>query len=385
MGVNGAGETLPDLQGDVEAIKVELGARSYDILIGSGLVAGAGQHVANLFPNSRCAIVSDSSVYELHGRVLESSLDAAELEYEAVIVSPGEPSKSLATLENVVEAVIACGMERGDVVIAFGGGVVGDLAGFAAGIIRRGMGFVQIPTSLLAQVDSSVGGKTGINSPHGKNLIGLFNQPQVVLADTGILDTLSDREMRAGYAEVAKYGLIDRPEFFAWLEQNHREIFVGGPARRQAIAESCRAKAAVVKADELENGSRALLNLGHTFGHALEAGVGYDSNRLVHGEGVAIGMVLAHEFSCRMNHCGPDVADRVRAHLAEVGLPTSIHQIDGHGFTPEGLMAAIAQDKKVQRGALTFILSRGVGEAFIAQDVPPSEVRAFLDEKLKPT
>jgi 3-dehydroquinate synthase len=278
--------------------------------------------------------------------------------------------------------VLAARIERNDAVVALGGGVIGDLTGFAAGIVRRGSRFIQVPTSLLAQVDSSVGGKTGINSSHGKNLIGVFHQPDLVLADTDVLDTLSPREFRAGYAEVAKYGLIDKPDFFAWLEKNWRAVFAGGEARITAIATSCQAKADVVAADERENGQRALLNLGHTFGHALEAATHYDSARLVHGEGVAIGMVLAHQFSARMNLASPDDGKRVEAHLRDVGLPTTMGEIPGSLPPAETLMDAIAQDKKVKGGKLTFILTHGVGQSFVADDVPQSEVVAFLREKL---
>jgi 3-dehydroquinate synthase len=241
--------------------------------------------------------------------------------------------------------------------------------------------FVQVPTSLLSQVDSSVGGKTGINSRHGKNLIGVFHQPDLVLADSDVLNTLSEREFRAGYAEVAKYGLIDKPDFFAWLEANWRDVFSGGSARIEAIAASCQAKADVVVADERETGQRALLNLGHTFGHALEAATAYDSSRLVHGEGVSIGMVLAHEFSARMNLASPDDARRVARHLKEVGLPTRMSDIPGTLPPAEVLMDAIAQDKKVKGGKLTFILTRGIGQSFVADDVPTSEVLSFLKEK----
>jgi len=241
--------------------------------------------------------------------------------------------------------------------------------------------FVQVPTSLLSQVDSSVGGKTGINSRHGKNLIGVFHQPDLVLADTDVLNSLSEREFRAGYAEVAKYGLIDKPDFFAWLEANWKSVFAGGSARIEAIAASCQAKADVVVADERENGQRALLNLGHTFGHALEAATAYDSSRLVHGEGVSIGMVLAHEFSARMNLASPDDARRVERHLKEVGLPTRMSDIPGELPPAETLMDAIAQDKKVKSGKLTFILTRGIGQSFVADDVPASEVISFLREK----
>ncbi|MFD0915045.1 3-dehydroquinate synthase [Pseudahrensia aquimaris] len=367
---------------DFETIRVDLDERSYDIVIGAGVLAQAGTRIAELLPSSRAIIITDETVNSHHGDALRVSLDSAGIAQSTFAVPAGEKSKSYDTLQSVCEAVLEAGMERGDVLIAFGGGVVGDLAGFAAGVVRRGMPFVQIPTSLLAQVDSSVGGKTGINSPKGKNLVGLFNQPALVLADTALLDTLSEREMRAGYAEVAKYGLIDQPEFFSWLEKNHAAVFAGGAARRYAVATSCRAKADVVKADERENGARALLNLGHTFGHALEASVGYDATRLVHGEGVAIGMVLAHEFSHRMNHCGPEAAERVVAHLKDVGLPTRMQDVAGADFDPDTLMNAIAQDKKVQRGALTFILTRGIGQSFVSKDVPRDAVAAFLRDKL---
>ncbi|MVA42720.1 3-dehydroquinate synthase, partial [Agrobacterium vitis] len=285
-------------------------------------------------------------------------------------------------LTKVCDVLLEARIERNDVVIALGGGVIGDLTGFAAGIVRRGGRFVQIPTSLLSQVDSSVGGKTGINARQGKNLVGIFNQPDLVLADTAVLNTLSEREFRAGYAEVAKYGLIDKPEFFDWLERNWREVFAGGAARTQAIALSCQAKADVVVADEREHGRRALLNLGHTFGHALEAATGYDSRRLVHGEGVAIGMVMAHEFSARLNLASPDDAKRVESHLKEVGLPTRIAEIPGDMPPAEELMKAIAQDKKVKGGQLTFILTRGIGQSFVADDVPSSEVLGFLQDNL---
>lgn len=371
------------MQTGVETVRVDLGSRSYDIVIGDGVLASIGTRLAAMRPGARAAIVTDKTVDAAHGDCLRAHLDAAGIGHVTIAVPAGEPSKSFTSLEDVLTRLLASGMERGDVVLAFGGGVVGDLAGFAAGIARRGMDFVQIPTSLLAQVDSSVGGKTGINAPQGKNLVGLFNQPQLVLADTALLDTLPERELRAGYAEILKYGAIDRPDFFAWLEGNHGEVFSGGEARRHAVATSCRAKADVVKADELEGGVRALLNLGHTFGHALEAAVDYDASRLVHGEGVAIGMVLAHEFSARMNLCSPDDAERLRKHFTAVGLPTDITAIPGsEAFTTERLMDAIAQDKKVKRGALTFILTRGIGQAFVADDVPPVEVSAFLAEKL---
>lgn len=362
-------------------VRVDLGDRSYDILIGRQLIETAGTEIARRLPGVRAAIVTDETVAALHLRIVEESFDAAGIEHVACIIPPGEASKSFAVLEKTIDAILAARLERGDVIVALGGGVVGDLAGFAAGIVRRGMRFVQIPTTLLAQVDSSVGGKTGINTPRGKNLVGVFHQPAFVLADAGILDTLPPRDFNAGYAEVVKYGLIGDADFYHWLASNWRAIAAGWPEREQAIAVSCEAKAATVAKDERDEASRALLNFGHTFGHALEAAAGY-SGRLVHGEAVAIGMVLALEFSARMNLCSPDDARRVCAHLADVGLPTRIQQIEGGVPDVATLLHHIAQDKKVARGKLTFILTRGIGEAFIAKDVPASELEIFLEDKL---
>ena len=364
-----------------ETVRVDLGERSYDIVIGPGLIAEAGAQIAARNPGIRCAVVTDRNVAAAHLDALLESLAASGIEAAPLVLEPGEKTKRFDELVHVCDHVLAARLERGDAVLALGGGVIGDLSGFVAGIVRRGMGFIQVPTSLLAQVDSSVGGKTGINSSHGKNLIGVFHQPELVLADTDVLDTLPIREFRAGYAEVAKYGLIDRPEFFDWLEKNWREVFSGGEARIKAIATGCQAKADVVAADEREHGARALLNLGHTFGHALEAATDYDGRRLVHGEGVAIGMVLAHEFSARMNLASPDDAARVRHHLNEVGLPTRMSDIEGELPPTDILMKHIGQDKKVRRGALTFILTRGIGQSFVADDVPVDEVFRFLEDK----
>lgn len=363
-------------------VRVDLGDRSYDILIGPGLISAAGREIAGRLKGRKIAVITDAHVAPLYLDDFMAALKAEGIEAVSLVLPAGEKTKSFEHLISVCDSVLAARIERNDAVVALGGGVIGDLTGFAAGIARRGSRFIQVPTSLLAQVDSSVGGKTGINSPHGKNLIGVFHQPDLVLADTDVLDTLSPREFRAGYAEVAKYGLIDKPDFFAWLEKNWRAVFAGGEARIEAIATSCQAKADVVAADERENGQRALLNLGHTFGHALEAATQYDSARLVHGEGVSIGMVLAHQFSARMNLASPDDGKRVEAHLAEVGLPTAMGQIPGDLPPAEVLMDAIAQDKKVKGGKLTFILTRGVGQSFVADDVPQSEVIAFLKEKL---
>jgi 3-dehydroquinate synthase len=361
-------------------VHVPLGERSYDILIGPGLMARAGGEITSRIKGRRAAIVTDDNVGARYLDGLMDSLQTDGIEAVSVTLPAGETTKSFDCLTKVCDVLLEARIERNDTVIALGGGVIGDLTGFAAGIVRRGVRFVQIPTSLLSQVDSSVGGKTGINARQGKNLIGIFNQPDLVLADTDVLDTLSEREFRAGYAEVAKYGLIDKPDFFEWLENNWREVFAGGAARIEAIAVSCQAKADVVAADERENGRRALLNLGHTFGHALEAATQYDSSRLVHGEGVSIGMVLAHRFSARMNLASPDLADRVEAHLKAVGLPTRMDQIPGELPPTDVLMDAIAQDKKVKSGKLTFILTRGLGESFVADDVPASEVQRFIEE-----
>ncbi|MGY4475607.1 3-dehydroquinate synthase [Bradyrhizobium sp. USDA 3364] len=367
-------------------VDVALGDRAYDIVIGRDVLQSLGERVAALRPGVRTAIVTDRTVAKHWLEPTEASLAAAGVPTSRIVVEEGEGSKSYGTLTEVSEALIAAKIERNDLVIALGGGVVGDLAGFAAAILRRGVDFVQVPTSLLAQVDSSVGGKTGINSPQGKNLIGAFHQPVLVIADTSVLDTLSPRQFRAGYAEVAKYGILGDEAFFAWLETNHADIFAGGAGREHAIATSCRAKAGVVSRDERETGERALLNLGHTFGHALEAATGF-SDRLFHGEGVSVGMVLAAEFSAQLGMISTDDAARIARHLSAVGLPTRLQDIAG--FTQEGLadadalLALMAQDKKVKRGKLTFILLEAVGRAVIANNVEPQPVRDFLQAKLK--
>ena len=377
--------TAPLKHSDPVNVDVALGDRAYDIVIGRGVLASLGERVARLRPGVRTAIVTDRTVAKHWLEPTEASLASAGIPTSRIVVEEGEISKTYAGLEKVSEALISAKIERNDLVIALGGGVVGDLAGFAAAILRRGVDFVQVPTSLLAQVDSSVGGKTGINSPQGKNLLGAFHQPVLVIADTAVLDTLSPRQFRAGYAEVAKYGVLGDEAFFTWLEKNHSDIFKGGSAREHAIATSCRAKAGVVSRDERETGERALLNLGHTFGHALEAATGF-SDRLFHGEGVSIGMTLAAQFSAKLGMIGEADAARVERHLIEAGLPTRLQDIAG--FAQEGLadadalMALMAQDKKVKRGKLTFILLEAVGRAVIAKDVEPAPVRDFLKEKL---
>jgi 3-dehydroquinate synthase len=377
--------TAPLKRSDPITVDVALGDRAYDIIIGRDVLQSLGGRVAALRPGVRTAIITDRTVASHWLEQTQASLSAAGIPASHIVVDEGEGSKTYAGLEKVSEALIAARIERNDLVIALGGGVVGDLAGFAAAILRRGVDFVQVPTSLLAQVDSSVGGKTGINSPQGKNLLGAFHQPVLVIADTSVLDTLSPRQFRSGYAEIAKYGVLGDEAFFAWLEANHAGIFSGGAAREHAIATSCRAKAAIVSRDERETGERALLNLGHTFGHALEAATGF-SDRLFHGEGVAVGMVLAAEFSAQLGMISQADAARVERHLASVGLPTHLQDIAG--FAQEGLadadalLSLMAQDKKVKRGKLTFILLEAVGRAVIANDVEPSLVRDFLKARL---
>jgi 3-dehydroquinate synthase len=364
-------------------VKVDLGGRGYDIVIGRGAMASLGARIKSLRPGAKVAIVTDTNVSKLHLSACQAALGGIESTH--VEVAPGEASKSYVTFAEVCEALIAAKVERNDLVVALGGGVIGDLAGFAAATTRRGLDFVQVPTSLLAQVDSSVGGKTGIDSPQGKNLIGAFHQPVLVLADTALLDTLPKREFAAGYAEMVKYGLLADAGFFAWLETNWQDVFAGGTGREKAIAVACRGKAAIVARDERESGERALLNLGHTFGHALEAATGF-SDRLFHGEGVAVGMVLAAEFSAQLGMISDADAARVERHLASVGLPTHLQDIAG--FAQEGLadadalMALMAQDKKVKRGRLTFILLQAIGRAVVANDVEPALVRGFLQQKL---
>lgn len=365
----------------IQNITVDLGERAYEILVGPGLIADAGTHLKPLLRRMRVAIVTDETVGGLHLAALEKSLDRAAIRHSAIRLPAGEGTKSFAQLEKLTEWLLGEEIERGDLVIALGGGVIGDLTGFAAAILRRGIDFAQIPTTLLAQVDSSVGGKTGINTRHGKNLAGAFHQPRLVLADTDALATLPMREFLAGYAEVLKYGLIGDRDFFDWLEANLDRLKEGDvEARIHAIVKSCEAKAATVAADERESGVRALLNLGHTFGHALEAATGY-SSRLVHGEGVAVGMALAFDLSARLGFCSRQDAARVRRHLARAGLPCRLTDVAGPLPDADALIALMGQDKKVIDGKLTFILVKGIGEAFITRDVDTDTLRAVLREK----
>jgi len=360
-------------------IEVTLPGRSYPIVIGEGLIASAGRRIATALPGARCAVVSDENVAALYLPPLKASLELHGIFLGKAVVAPGEASKSFPVLATLCETLLELSVERGDCVIAFGGGVVGDLAGFAASILRRGVRVVQMPTSLLAQVDSSVGGKTGIDTRQGKNLIGSFHQPSLVVADTSLLSTLSPREFRAGYAEVVKYGLLGDAPFFAWLEQNWTEVFsAAGGGRRRAVETSVRAKAAIVEADEREEtGRRALLNLGHTFGHALEAFAGY-SDRLLHGEAIAIGMRLAFAFSVELGLCPAGDAARVERYLAAVGLPVKIAAIPGSQPTPGELLRLMAQDKKVKGSRLALVLVRGIGAAFVEHDVPLPRLTEFI-------
>jgi 3-dehydroquinate synthase len=373
--------TAPVRVSEPIVVDVALRERSYSIVIGRGQLTSLGQRIAALRPRSKVAIISDDTVAAYHLAATEAALASTGINSTCVKVPAGESSKSFPVLERICEALIASRLERGDLVVALGGGVIGDLAGFAAAIVRRGLDYVQVPTTLLAQVDSSVGGKTAIDSPQGKNLIGAFHQPVLVVSDTALLDTLPQREFRSGYAEVAKYGLIAAADFFAWLETNWREVFAGGPAREHAIAVSCRMKAQIVARDERETGERALLNLGHTFGHALEAAAGF-SGKLLHGEAISLGIALAFAFSAKRGLLSLAEAERVERHLAMVGLPTHIPSIPGGPPGPDRLMDLMAQDKKVKRGKLSFILARGIGASFIESDVDAAEVRAFLAEKL---
>jgi len=366
---------------EIGRVEVALGRRSYQILVGGGLIARAGGLIAPLLKDRRALIVTDATVARLYLEELAQSLEAAGIRQDAVILPPGEATKDFPHLAELCGRMLEARIERGNMILALGGGVIGDLAGFAASILLRGIEFIQIPTTLLAQVDSSVGGKTGINTAQGKNLVGSFHQPRMVLADIDALDSLPRRELLAGYAEVVKYGLINDPAFFSWLEGHGADLIEGdGAARRHAVMTSCAAKAAVVAADEREADQRALLNLGHTFGHALEAECGY-TGELLHGEAVAIGMVMAFELSAMLGLCPSEDPARVVRHLASVGLPTSPAAI-GRGFDASRLVHHMHQDKKVRDGRLTFVLARGIGRAFISREVEPAQLEALLARAL---
>lgn len=365
----------------VKTVRVDLGDRGYDILVGPKLIGTAGAHLKPLLRRARVAIVTDETVAGIHLKPLQASLDANAIRHDTITVPPGEATKRFDQLQRVTEWLLEIGIERGDLVIALGGGVIGDLTGFAASITRRGVDFAQIPTTLLSQVDSSVGGKTGINTAQGKNLVGAFYQPRLVLADTSALETLPMRELMAGYAEVVKYGLINDRPFFDWLEANLDAIKAGDvTARTHAIVQSCEAKAHIVAMDEHESNVRALLNLGHTFGHALEAATGF-SQKLVHGEGVAVGMALAFDLSAKLGLCSGQDATRLRRHLERAGLPSKLADVTGPLPDADGLIALMGQDKKVVDGKLTFILARGIGEAFITRDVDPAALHDLLSQR----
>ncbi len=365
-----------------KTVHVGLPGRAYDIHIGPDQLIRTGTRIAELGGRKSVAVVTDQTVAKLHQDQLCDALRDAGLDPRVLALPAGESTKSWEYLQQTVEWLLDQKVERGDVVIAFGGGVIGDLVGFAAAILRRGVRFVQVPTTLLAQVDSSVGGKTGINAPHGKNLIGAFHQPSMVIADTQLLGTLAPRDFLAGYGEVVKYGLLGDADFFDWLEVNGPALRDGDQAARvEAVARSCQMKADIVIRDETEQGDRALLNLGHTFCHALEAATGY-SDRLLHGEGVAIGCALAFEISARIGLCAQEAPSRLRAHLRDMGTKVDIADIQGELPDADGLLRLMGQDKKVVDGQLRFIMVRDIGEAFVTSDVPENSVRDVLSEAL---
>jgi 3-dehydroquinate synthase len=363
-------------------VHVPLEERRYDVRIGTGLIASAGAEIAPLLKRPRVSVLTDETVASLHLGALGEGFARSGIAMSSHALPAGEATKSWAGLERAVEWLLSERVERNDMVVALGGGVIGDLAGFAAAILRRGVRFVQVPTSLLAQVDSSVGGKTGINSPHGKNLVGAFHQPSLVLADIGVLDTLTPRDFLAGYGEVVKYGMLGDEDFFFWLEENGPALAAGDAAlRAEAVRRSVQMKADIVARDETEQGDRALLNLGHTFCHALEAATGY-SDRLLHGEGVAIGCALAFETSSRLGLCSQEDPSRVRAHLKAMGMKTDLADIPGDLPGAEALIGLMGQDKKVIDGLLRFIMVRGIGRAFVTSDVPLDVVKGVLDDGL---
>ena len=365
-----------------ETVPVALPGREYDVVIGPGLLAEAGARIGALLSRPRVAVITEARVADAHLAMLERALGAEGIAVSTLVLEPGEGTKGWDGLTRSVEWLLSEKVERGDVVVAFGGGVIGDLAGFAAAVVRRGVRFVQIPTSLLAQVDSSVGGKTGINTPHGKNLVGAFHQPSLVLADTAILATLTDRDFLAGYGEVVKYGLLGDAAFFEWLETHGPELRRDPAALIHAVRRSVEMKAEIVLRDEREAADRALLNLGHTFCHALEAATGY-SDRLLHGEGVAIGCNLAFDLSARLGLCSQEEPSRVRAHLRDMGQKADLADIPGDLPGPEALLALMGQDKKVVDGTLRFILARGIGRAFVTSDVPPDAVLSVLSDSAR--
>jgi len=365
-----------------DILTLDLGDRSYDIHVGSGLIARAGELIAPVLRQKRVIVISDENVAPHYLSPLAGSLAAAGVTVGEIVLPAGEQTKTLDHFQELTDRILDEKIERGTALVALGGGVIGDLTGFAAATLLRGVDFIQVPTTLLSQVDSSVGGKTGINTRHGKNLLGAFYQPRLVLADIDTLDTLPHREVLAGYAEVVKYGLINDPDFFVWLEENGEALCNGDKTLRQhAVLVSCRAKANIVAADERETSVRALLNLGHTFGHALEAETGF-SDRLLHGEAVAIGIVMAHDLSALMGLCDEEDAHRVKRHFDAVGLYASPTRLANVGWQTDALLSHMACDKKVKDGKVTFILTRGIGQAFIATDVAMDDVRQVVDQSI---
>jgi len=364
---------------DTTSLSVGLGTRAYDITIGSGLIASAGALLGNFVAGRQVVIISDSDVAPLHLPSLESSLKQVCRRCDSIIIPAGEASKSMPVLSNLLDEILDLGVDRGLVIVALGGGVIGDLAGFAAATLLRGVEYIQVPTSLLAQVDSSVGGKTGVNARKGKNLIGAFYQPRAVLADTDVLASLPRRQLHAGYAEIVKYGLLGDADFFAWLEANGDAVLALEPAAlAHAIKTSCAAKARIVEADEREQGQRALLNLGHTFAHAFEAEAKYDG-RLLHGEAVAAGMGVAFALSAQLGLCSIDDVRRCKEHLNRHSLPAGNHQLPAGNADPDVLIAHMKHDKKVTNGQMRFVLARGIGAAFVTSDVPSKMVQKVLE------
>jgi 3-dehydroquinate synthase len=362
---------------DERTVRVELGERSYDIVVGKGLLATAGERIKQILPEPEIVIITDINVADAGFlKTLEGSVKAAEVKYESIILPPGEQTKSFEQLEKLLNQLLELKPNRNITLVALGGGVIGDLTGFAASSLLRGVNFIQIPTTLLAMVDSSVGGKTGINTSYGKNLVGAFYQPKMVLADISVLDSLPERQFLSGYAEVVKYSLINNPEFFAALESVGKDISI------DEIVTCCESKAAIVSADEKEAGQRALLNLGHTFAHALEAETGY-GEKLMHGEAVSIGMVLAFKFSSVLGLCSNDDVKKVEAHLSNVGLPVAVSDIDGVDFPAEQLLKHIQHDKKNSAGKLVFILAKGIGKSFVDKDVDANQLLQFLTKETK--
>ena len=366
-----------------ELVSVALDERSYDIHIGPGVLRNSGALIGKLLKGGDrpLPIVTDENVAKLHYETLADSLKVSGFAPKPIILPPGEQTKSFSYLENLLDRLLALEIERGGMIVAFGGGVIGDLAGFAAGILKRGVAFAQIPTTLLAQVDSSVGGKTAIDTKHGKNLVGVFHQPRIVIADISLLKTLPKRELLSGYAEVAKYGLLGDAEFFNWLEEHAKQVLSGDDsAITRSVVHSCRMKANIVTRDERESGERALLNLGHTFAHALEAALGYADN-ISHGEAVALGCVLAFKLSAKLGYCSKEDAARVEQHFAALGFKTRVSQVNGKPPTADELLAHIRHDKKSQGGRMTFVLAKAIGKAFITNDVEEDVVKRLLSEE----